>query len=100
VRRIREDDAPRLGGNLVEHTLLDANRWFLRLNPPIPALPSGESGAELVAFALGEKWPPAEGDRRVEPRLTIYSPFRGSALNSLRSPDRETRRFQRVLRWS
>lgn len=55
----------RLGGKLVEHTLLDANQWFLRLQPPIPALPSDESGAELVAFALGERWPPVEGDRRV-----------------------------------
>lgn len=54
----------RLGGNLVEHSLLDANRWFLHLQPPIPALPDDESGQELVAFALGERWPPVEGDRR------------------------------------
>ena len=54
----------RLGGQLVEHTLRDASRWFLLLRPPIPALPSDESGAELVAFALGERWPPVEGDRR------------------------------------
>lgn len=54
----------RLGGEVVEHTLLDANRWFLSQQPPLPPLPPDETDPRLE-FALREMWPPAEGDRRV-----------------------------------
>lgn len=55
----------RLGGKVVEHTLLDANRWFSSLAPPIPELPPDLAGVAREPFALPERWPPITGDRRI-----------------------------------
>jgi hypothetical protein len=55
----------RLGGNDVEHALLDANRWFSSVSPAIPELPPDPAGVERKPFALPERWPPVEGDRRI-----------------------------------
>jgi hypothetical protein len=55
----------RLGGEVVQHTLLDANRWFSSLTPSIPELPPDLAGVEREPFALPERWPPIEGDRSI-----------------------------------
>lgn len=53
-----------LDGRVVLHTLLDANRWFLAVTPPIPPLPPDPTGADREQFRLPERWPPVDGDRR------------------------------------
>lgn len=53
----------RLGSRNVLHTLLDANRWFASLTPPLPQLPPDEAGVPRPEFHLPERWPPIEGDR-------------------------------------
>jgi hypothetical protein len=55
----------RLGGKVVQHTLLDAKRWFSSLTPSIPELPPDLAGVEREPFALPERWPPIEGDRSI-----------------------------------
>jgi hypothetical protein len=54
-----------LGGADVLDTLLDANRWFLLLNPPLPPLPPDETGTPRPTFELPETWPPVAGDRTI-----------------------------------
>jgi hypothetical protein len=54
-----------LGGADVLDTLLDANRWFLSLSPPLPPLPPDETGSPRSEFELPETWPPVAGDRRI-----------------------------------
>ena len=54
-----------LAGHDVVHTLLDANRWFSSLNPPLPGLPPDETGMPREAFVLPVRWPPIEDERRV-----------------------------------
>lgn len=54
-----------LGGRSVLDSLLNANRWFASLSPPLPDLPPDPSGSLRPAFQLPEKWPPQIGDRRI-----------------------------------
>jgi hypothetical protein len=54
-----------LAGQNVLHTLLDANRWFSSLAPAVPPLPPDPAGVPRQEFALPERWPPVEGDRRI-----------------------------------
>jgi len=49
----------------VWHTLLDANRWFATLTPPLPQFLPDAAGVERPVFELPERWPPIEGDRRI-----------------------------------
>lgn len=49
----------------VTHALLDANRWFSSLEPPIPPLPDDPTGQLRDPFKLPERWPPIEGDRQI-----------------------------------
>lgn len=55
----------RLGGEVVSHTLLDANRWFASLTPSLPPLPPDEAGVARPIFELPERWPPIQGDRQI-----------------------------------
>jgi hypothetical protein len=52
-----------LDSHAVLHTLLDANRWFSSLSPPIPPLPPDPTGAIRPEFVLPDHWPPVRGDR-------------------------------------
>jgi len=52
-----------LDSHAVLHTLLDANRWFSSLSPPIPPLPPDPTGAIRPEFVLPDQWPPVRGDR-------------------------------------
>ena len=49
----------------VYHSLLDANRWFATLTPPLPQFLPDAAGVERPVFELPERWPPIEGDRRI-----------------------------------
>lgn len=57
--------ASHLGGHGVLDTLLDANRFFLSLEPPLPPLPPSPTGETRAPFILPQRWPPVEGDRRI-----------------------------------
>jgi hypothetical protein len=54
-----------LGGRLVNDSLLDANRFFMSLEPKLPELPPDPTGAPRAAFVLPARWPPLDSDRRI-----------------------------------
>jgi hypothetical protein len=54
-----------LGGKALVDPLLDANRWFSSLSPPLPPLPPDQTGTPRAPFELPEGWPPLPGDRRI-----------------------------------
>lgn len=54
-----------LGGMSVPDTLLDANRFFTALEPPVPPLPPDLAGVPRPMFRLPDRWPPVQGDRHI-----------------------------------